>query len=132
MTQKLIEQINNECPYNQGIFVQPYGVPTHIKEAVIYNRYETGGYSGGSCWDDEENHARSYSEDEPTDSRRVLDIVLKHVFPNISHIQFQEVERLWIDNYDTEYEYYGNSTDYHIDYILLSTFEALIEKLRKQ
>lgn len=46
LTQEQIEAINKECPYNQGVFREPYGIPVKIKEPVIYCRYEIGGYSG--------------------------------------------------------------------------------------
>ena len=54
MTKEEIKEINDKCPYNQGIFVEPSMIPVHIKEPVIYCRYKTGGYSGGNCWNDDE------------------------------------------------------------------------------
>jgi len=35
MTQEQIDAINQKCPYGQGIFFQPNGVPTHIKENMV-------------------------------------------------------------------------------------------------
>ena len=63
MNQELINKINCKCPYDQGIFSEPYGIPTHIKELVVYTKYSRGGYSGGSCWGDE---AEYHYESETT------------------------------------------------------------------
>jgi hypothetical protein len=62
MTEELIKKINSKAPYEQGIFKQPWGIPVTIKDYVIYTRYGTGGYSGGSCYGDK---AESYISDIP-------------------------------------------------------------------
>lgn len=124
MDKELIQKINKECPYDQGIFSEGYGIPVHIKEPCIYSRWETGGMTGGSCWGTE---AHSYSEDVPKNRFEVLDIVLKTVAPSITYLQYKDIEKLWHDNNDSQHEYYGNSTDYHIDYMILSDLEKLIE-----
>lgn len=129
MNTELIKEINDKCPYNQGIFEEPYGIPVHIKEPVIYCRYETGGYSGGSCWDD--SNPEYYSEDIPKDRFKVLDIVLEVLFPEIKYLQYKQIEELIHDNDETECEYYGNSTDWKCEYIILSELESLIEGWEK-
>ncbi len=127
LTDEDIAQINNECPYDQGIFKEPYGIPVHIKEHVIYGRYESGGYSGGSCWDDSD--PRPYSNDAPHDRMKVLDIVLKKIRPNTTFLEYRMLSGLIHNNSETEYEYYGNSTDWTIEYIILSELYEAIEKL---
>lgn len=122
--EEFIKEVNRECPYDQGIFTEPWGIPIRIKEQVIYGRYKTGGVSGGSCWGGENYR---YYEDAPNDRMRVLDIILKKIFPNITFLQFREIEKLIHADDNFEDEYYGNSTDYKVEYILVSEFLELIE-----
>lgn len=96
LTEDQIKRINKECPYDQGIFTEPYGVPVHIKEPVIYCRYETGGYMGGSCWDDSD--PQPYTEQPPKDRMKVLDLVLKELKPDISYLEFKMLSGLIHDN----------------------------------
>ncbi len=125
MTEDIIKKINDKCPSNQGIFREPYGIPTHIKDLVIYGRYQTGGVSGGSCWDS--SNPQSYWEPEPEDRFKVLEIVLDELCPNIKYLEFRKIQCLIKSNDETEYEYYGNSTDWKCEYIILSDLESLIE-----
>ena len=125
MTNEEIEDINKECPYDQGIFFQPNMIPINIKEHVIYSRYETGGYSGGSCWDDSD--PRPYTEDIQEDRFKVLDLVLAKLKPNITYLQYKKIEGMIRDNEDTEQEYYGNSRDWKVEYIVLSELEKFLE-----
>ena len=117
LSKEQIERINKNAPYNQGVFFQPYGIPVDVKEPVIYCRYETGGYTGGSCFG---GTPRPYSEEPPKDRMRVLDLVLAELCPSVSFLKFREIERLIETNEDTEREYYGNSTEWKIEYIPLS------------
>ena len=59
LTQTQIEAINKECPYGQGIFREPFGIPDHIKDLLIYTKWESGGRPG-SCWDDENTVNEEY------------------------------------------------------------------------
>lgn len=127
MTREMIESINLRCPSDQGIFVQPYGIPTHIKEPVVYSRWESGGYSGGSCWD--YSDPRPYSNDAPKDRYKIIELVLTELKPNISFLGYKQVESLIRNNSETEVEYYGNSTDWEIEYIILSELEKLLDTL---
>lgn len=125
MDKAIIEKINLEAPENQGIFIEPSGVPVSIKEPVVYMRWETGGMTGGSYHED--SCLRPYA----TDSKppfKVLDLVLKELKPNISYLDYKRVEELITDGYsDTESDdYYGNSTDYDVQFIILSKLENLI------
>jgi len=124
MTQEEIKEINAKCPYNQGIFVEPSMIPVHIKEPVIYCRYETGGYSGGSCWDDSD--PQPYYNDVPKDRFKVLELVLEKLKPNITYLQYKKIESMIHDNEETEHEYYGNQTDWKVEYIVLSELEAFL------
>lgn len=126
MTKEEIKEINDKCPYNQGIFVEPSMIPVHIKEPVIYGRYETGGYSGGSCWDDSD--PQPYTEEPPKDRFKVLELVLEKLKPNITFLQYKKIESMIHDNEETEYEYYGNSTDWKVEYIILSELEAFLNE----
>ncbi len=126
LTEEQIKEINKKCPYNQGIFFEPYGIPLGIKEKVIYTRYETGGYSGGSCWDDSD--PQPYYSNPPEDKFKVLDLVLEILKPGISYLDYKKIDSIIHDNSETEYEYYGNSTNWHIDYIKLSDLYKLLEQ----
>ena len=120
-----IKEINAQCPYEQGVFVQPNGIPVTVKEPVVYMRWETGGMTGGSCW----GTKRHSKEGEPKPQFRALDIVLKRLKPDISFLQFRDIESLIkrVD-YNDGSDYYGNHTDYDVEYIVLS---ELIEMLKK-
>ena len=124
LTKEQIEKINKECPYEQGIFTEPYGIPNHIKEPVIYCKWESGGVSGGSCWDSSD--PRDYTSDAPKDKMKVLDITLKELKPNLTFLEFRMIEGLIQNSQETEWEYYGNCTNWVIEYIKLSDlYEAL-------
>jgi len=119
-----IIEVNKECPSEQGIHTEPYGIPVRIKEPVVYMRWETGGFGGGSCWGDEAEPKAG--EEKP--KFKVLDLILKRLKPDISFLQFREIEELIRTNEDTSEYYYGNSTDYKVEYIILSELIDLLEK----
>jgi hypothetical protein len=127
MTQEIINKINGKCPSEQGIFKQPYGIPTNIDGLVIYGRFETGVYSGGNCWD-EDAESEYYPRDEPKDRFQVLDLVLEELYPSISYLQYKEITKLLNDSDRSEDEYYGNSTEWKCEFIILSKLEDLIAK----
>ena len=60
---------------------------------------------------------------------KVLDLVLKEIKPDVTFLQFREIENLIKTNSETEHEYYGNCTDFEIEYIILSELYAYIEGL---
>lgn len=126
MTQEQIDKINSQCPYNQGIFVQPNHVPVHIKEPVIMSRYVKSGYSGGSCCGDKPTY---FTKELPKDHLQVLDLVLQELCPKISYLQYKSISRLIHSNEETDWNYYGNTDDWYCEYIILSELEKFIEQL---
>lgn len=129
MTQEEIDKINHQCPYGQGIFFQPNGVPLHIKEHVIYSKYDYRGKHGGSCWGDEPSW---YHNDPPKDHFRVLDLVLRELHPQCTYLQYREIQSLIESDEDRSYEYYGNFSDWKVEWIVLSELEKLIESWESQ
>lgn len=126
MDDKIIKKLNDAvlgCSAEQGIFFQPYGVPPKIKEHVIYSRYSSGGYSGGNCWD---GIAEPYERDKPKDHLKILDLFLEEFYPNITFLQYNKIKDIIHNNSETEHEYYGNSTDWVIEYIIISELEKLL------
>lgn len=123
-TEKLIKKINSIAPSDQGIFKEPYGIPIHIKDYIVYSKYETGGYRGGNCWND--NSAEPYINKPPINNWEILDIILKETCPNITYLQYKEISKLINTNDYTNYEYYGNSTSYNVEYIILKDLDRLI------
>jgi hypothetical protein len=127
MTTFDIEEINDQCPSDQGIFTEPWGIPINIKEPVVYTKYGIGGYRGGS-WTG--SRAEPYTEEPPKNKFKVLDLVLRKLKPNITYLQYKEIDDLIHTNKEGRSEdYYGNSTDYIIEYIILSELETLLETL---
>ena len=126
MNTETIKEINEKCPYDQGIHKQPWGIPDNIQEYVIYSRYVVGGHRGGSCWGDV---ARPFSEKEPDDSLKVLDITLETLAPSLTFLHYRRVLELVNCSEDSQWEYYGNSTDWEIKYVILSELEVLLKEL---
>jgi hypothetical protein len=134
LTKEEIEKINSDKSYDnwkQGIFKQPYGIPVKIKESVIYSRYETGGVSGGSCWGSSDPQPW-YSSQTPKDHLKVLDLVLKILKPDITLLEYRMITGLFYNNTETEYEYYGNSTDWYIEYLPLSDLYEALSKINNE
>lgn len=119
LSKEQIIEINNKCPYDQGIFVEGNGIPLHIKEACIYSRYSSGGRPG-SCWDDENTVNEEWTSEPPTDHFAVIDIVLEVIYPNIPADIRLMVNELIDSNVDTEYGYYGDYDEWTVEFIVLS------------
>lgn len=134
LTDKQIEEINEEMDSHwldngQGIISEGAGIPTHIKEPCIYRSYNTGGVSGGSCWNS--SNPTSYYVDEVPEwkaLKKALDIVM----PDYSEDEFKMIKALAQENETTDYQYYGNYDDYRIDFIPLSKFYYITAKLRSK
>lgn len=124
LTEEKIEKINNSFSFghDQGIFIEPFGCDG-IKEYVVYMRWVIGGLTGGSCWGTERYHRDA----EKKPQFRALDLVLKELKPDISFLQFRDIEFLVKSTEKGDItDYYGNNYEYGIEYVKLS---ELIQKL---
>jgi len=133
LTSEEIKEINSVAPNDwyrneQGIFIQPNGIPVSIKTPVVYMRWRTGGISGGSCWDS--SNPQRYTEDEGEPEFKILDLVLEKLMPNISYLQYKKISDLIHTNDETEWEYYGNCTDFEIKYIVLDELIKLLKSFQ--
>lgn len=118
LTKEQIRRINEKCPYEQGVFMQPSMVPTDVKELVIYMQWDSYGWSGGSCWGDKPEYYEKAAPDFI-----VLDEFIREVKPTASYLEVKDIEKLiQTANMHTP-GYYGNRNTYECKYILVS--EAL-------
>jgi hypothetical protein len=127
MNKSEIDKINKQCPDLQGIFTQPNYIPISVKEPVIYKAQLVGGISGGSCW--ESSNPQPYTIETRNEDWVALDLVLTELKPSITYLQYKKMTKLIHSNTETHREYYGNSEDYLVEYIILSELEAFLEDL---
>lgn len=125
LTQEQIKDINEQCPYDQGIFKEPFGIPDNIKELVIYTKWQSGG-KGGSCYDDENTVNDKYEFNRPNDAFNILDLTLNILRPDISYLLFEQIKQLIESNQETNYGYYGDYTTDTIEWIKLSDLYAIL------
>jgi len=126
LTKEKIVEINSKCPEDQGVFTEPWGIRCSIKEPVIYQRWLTGGMCGGGYHED--SYLRPFKNYESKPAFTALDLVLQELKPNITYLQYKEVERLLKEDEETDdTDYYGNTQDYDISYIILSELIKLLE-----
>ncbi len=89
-------------------------------------KWEVGGTTGGSCWG---GTPEPYVSSSPEPPWTHLDDILEHFCPNITFLQFRQLERhveLTDDGYT---DFYGNSTKYAMKVLPLeSLYEFLNEK----
>lgn len=94
------------------------------EDIVIYWEWCTGGITGGNCWS--EGGHRSYVSDD--EERSELDRVLEIFYPNITFLEYRNLDLAHRGSY-SEYEYYGNSTDYAFKYVKVKDlYDWLIKK----
>ncbi len=118
-------EINKKCPDGQGIFFQPTMIPVNIKEHVIYRRFKTSAMEGGNCW----GSVAEYVEyDEENEDWVALDLILEKIKPDISYLKYKKIQKLVHTNKETWEEYYGNSTDWKVEYIILSELENFLQQ----
>lgn len=99
-----------------------------VSRHFVWMTHETGGVSGGSCWDSSD--PQPYHNSDPMPAFNELYLVLERVVPNITFIQGKVLESTLVKDTDyTDHEYYGNCTEYQIKYIsLVDLYNYLVEK----
>jgi len=95
-------------------------------DGVIYEKWCTGGITGGG-YSDQSNYYAQQGEQEPDFIE--LDNLLTEICPNITYLQYKKLIAGLIELQSwTEDEYYGNSSTYSCKIInLRKLFEKLLE-----
>lgn len=102
----------------------PYAQVGDTKQDRIIVYTETGGVTGGSCWDSSD--PQPYTTNDKFDLSIIEKLILDCI-PDISHIAFKELfNKLVLEEDCTDRQYYGNSTDYRVAVVYLAD---LIESL---
>lgn len=128
LTSEDILDINKMCPLDMGVFCEPFGIPDDIKEHVVYMRWINGGIKGGSCWGTK-HHDR---EPDPKPRFKALDLVLKFIKPDLTFLQFREIEELIQSSEKTEFQYYGNRTEHAVEFIVLSDLYKKLQEIENE
>ena len=116
-------------PYDsvlKSAYIHPFkhwGEEKFENENLFY-AYETGGVSGGSCW--ESSNPQSYEAENKDTGFVILVWVLEKFAPNITFLKYQKLSKSISSFEHTEYEYYGNRTDYKVQYLSLDTLVDFI------
>lgn len=126
LTKEQIEKINSAVPYGQGIFREPFGIPNHIKDLVVYTKWHSAGRPG-SCWDDEDTINEDWYEDRPRNAFKVLDLIIEILRPNLSLSLYDELIGKFDSNQETDYGYYGDYTTDTIEFFPLSELYRFLE-----
>lgn len=95
------------------------------EDFFLYDERCSGGITGGSCWDEGESRHYAYASNDTWDDS--LKEVVKEFAPNLTFIQFDQLEQLYQNSERGESEYYGNSTQYQVRTISL---KVLYDQLR--
>ena len=84
---------------------------------LLCQSFHIGGMIGGNCWDDSEPYYFSSHEEIIF---YLLDDFLREVIPEITYLKYLGVKKLVKQTEYTEYEYYGNTSEYKVFYIDLN------------
>lgn len=123
LTEEQIKEINAKQPdWDMGIYNEPYKIPTNVKGLVLYQRYISGGMTGGSCWDE-----RTYYFENEVPEFSILYDVLSVISPELSLKDYEKTLDLIRENDYTEIDYYGNYDNYEIRYVILEELYNLLK-----
>jgi len=130
LTLEQIKKINDsfDWGHDQGIFIEPFGCDG-VKEHVVYMRWTIGGRTGGSYCGGK--HYTREAEKKP--QFRALDLALKELKPDLTFLQFRDVEALIKSTEKGDIEdYYGNYDEYGIEYIILSELQSKLNSFETE
>jgi hypothetical protein len=115
--EKIVESNSNyHDKYRKDRWSKISSIPNEDK--IIEISWETGGVSGGSCWDDSDPQPYTASNIEPEfDSLRGI---LEKICPEISYLKYKKLMSECLETSTYTYnEWYGNCTNYAIKRIKL-------------
>lgn len=102
-----------------------------FEEDCIGIKWMSGGVGGGSCWDEGDGNNHYSIEGDSKPEFEDLDLILEKVMSNITFLQYKKLCKFLIKEKSwSEDEYYGNSTNYIINYIFIDElYDYLMENL---
>jgi hypothetical protein len=113
-------------PYLSGSIDKLNGVDLKDFKGLVSESWRTGGVGGGSCWDEGDEDPHYELVEEESEPIKALEKFLEEFYPHLSISQYKEIMQHVQTEYWTDYEYYGNHTDYACRYI---TFESIANTL---
>lgn len=105
---QFLEEVS-EVLYKHKNWDSYYAGPKALAEKGLWCYWTTGGLQGGNCWGDD---ADSPVEPQPEQDLEGLDEILEKFTPNMSFLQYRQIEKLIEYQDRTEWRYYGNYTSY--------------------
>ena len=97
---------------------------------VYMETWSTGGVEGGNCWGS--SNQQRYSTNNPEPSMDKIDILIELIWPEISLMKYKRVLRnIKIHRHEyTDYEYYGNCTDFSAKYVFIKDILAAVQLVK--
>ncbi len=131
-----VQKTDTYCLSAEHLIHRGVNIPEDLSAPINFALVEeliVGGYSGGNCWNDNKPTEFSYSENYNAVRKTFnegLDSILMYLCYNITHFQAMEISSKLVHEFTwTEYEYYGNSSNYMGYYLILSElYEALVKE----
>lgn len=80
-----------------------------VEDGVIIQSHVSSGAAGGNCWG---NEAQYFTNETPPQDFLPLDKILMAAKPNISYLEYKNIEKLIVEGSYGDREYYGNYTNY--------------------
>lgn len=103
---------------------QPVDAPPFIAQ-----HWDAGGISGGSCYDegDKDPHYARTGDPAPTTFPDLTKVLIA-VCPTLTFLQYEMIKEVIKSGVETEYEYYGNSSQYGYQVVILrELYDKLVE-----
>lgn len=119
------ETFLNKCKKITG-FNYRYSGSGRVPDSLI-KEWLIGGQTGGSCWAETNEHYSLKAEPEPEFEE--LDKVLEALCPNISFLQYKNLNKIITISERNQNDYYGNYSSYAIKEIkLFNLYEFLNDR----
>ena len=96
------------------------------RKPFIVQKWETGGVSGGSCWESSDPQHYDLGDSEKPKGFVDLEAILQVVAPSITFLQYRLLEKIIKTGEETHYEYYGNYTTYGYELILMEDLYKIL------
>lgn len=93
----------------EDIFLKEGPFYSYPDKGVIKVQWETGGFTGGSCWG---TAPYAYTSNEDPKDLDLVDAIILQIRRDMPFLEYKALRHLIKHEDYTEYEYYGNYTEY--------------------